>query len=56
MVIMLASITSYDKVHLLIPSCGRGTFDLEINMIGLAMRMLQKVEKHISIANFTKFA
>jgi hypothetical protein len=56
MVILLASITSYDKVHLLNPSCGRGTFDLEINMIGFVMKMLQKVKKHIFVSNFTKFA
>jgi hypothetical protein len=52
------NVAFYNKlwVHLLIPSCGRGAFDLEINMIGLAMKMLQKVKKHIFVTNFIKFA
>jgi len=53
MVTMFPSITSYHRVHLLISSCGKRTFDLEINMIRFVMKMLQKVEKHIFVANFT---
>jgi hypothetical protein len=48
--------TSYDRVNLIIPSCGRGTFHLEINMITLVMRMLEKLKKHIFVPNLTKIA
>jgi hypothetical protein len=47
---------SYNRVHSLVPSCGRVTFDLEINTKALAMRMLQKVEMHILVTNLTRIA
>jgi hypothetical protein len=53
---MLPLRTSYARVHLLIPSFGRGTFHLEINMTTLAMIMLEKLKKHIFVTNLTKIA
>jgi hypothetical protein len=42
MVTMLPFIASYNRVHLLIPSCGKGVFDLEINMIGVCNENVAK--------------
>jgi hypothetical protein len=53
---MLPLKTSYVRVHLLIPSCGSGTFHLEINMTTLAMKMLEKLKKHIFVTSLTKIA